>query len=55
MKGKENSQTTCWRIEKQGFDKGSTAGHAPVAAVYDCRGKTESFFGLGVRAAARVL
>jgi hypothetical protein len=26
MKGKENSQTICWRIEKHGFRKGSRAG-----------------------------
>ena len=26
MKGKENSQTICWRIEKHGFRQGCTAG-----------------------------
>jgi hypothetical protein len=26
MKGKENSQTICWRIERHGFRKGSRAG-----------------------------
>ena len=26
MKGKENSQTICWRIEKHGFRQGSKAG-----------------------------
>jgi hypothetical protein len=25
-KGKKNSQTICWRIEKHGFRQGSTAG-----------------------------
>ena len=26
MKGKDNSQKICWRIEKHGFRQGSTAG-----------------------------
>jgi hypothetical protein len=46
---KENSQTICWRIEKQSLDKGSKAGRGNIWEVFGLqrfsqrRGDTEGW------------